>query len=72
MSRAAAIGEDVRLAGYALAGVEVLAAEDRPAAVRAWEELPDDVGLLLLTPLTDEALAERFVERPELLRARLP
>jgi vacuolar-type H+-ATPase subunit F/Vma7 len=44
-----AIGEELLLAGYALAGVDVLPAEDAAAARAAWEALPADTGLVLLT-----------------------
>ena len=72
MSSAAAIGEHTRIAGYALAGVEVLVAENPPSALSAWEALPADVSLLIVTPMAEEALREQMVERPDLLRARLP
>ncbi len=48
MSRALAIGSETRLAGYALAGVEVVAAEDDGAVVRALERLEGDVVLVIL------------------------
>ena len=47
MSRALAIGRETRLAGYALAGVEVVAAEDASAVTRALEALPEDVALVI-------------------------
>ena len=72
MSRAAAIGEDLRLAGYALAGVEVLAAEDAAQARAAWERLPGDVGCLILTASSRTALAARLAERPQLVWAVVP
>jgi vacuolar-type H+-ATPase subunit F/Vma7 len=49
MSRIAAIGRWTELAGYALAGVEVVDAGD-PGAVRlAWDGLEDDVAVVLMT-----------------------
>lgn len=72
MSRAAAIGEDVRLAGYALAGVEVLAAEDAAGALAAWERLPADVACLILTAAARTALGARLAERPQLVWAVVP
>jgi vacuolar-type H+-ATPase subunit F/Vma7 len=72
VTRAAAIGEDVRLAGYALAGVEVLSAEDAAAAVAAWDRLPGDVACLILTPAAHTALGERLAERPQLIWAVVP
>lgn len=71
MSRVVAIGPRASLAGYALAGVEAIDAGDAGAAQRAWDELPADVGLVLLGPAAQAALAERLVEKP-LLWAVLP
>jgi vacuolar-type H+-ATPase subunit F/Vma7 len=48
VSRALAIGSETRLAGYALAGVEVVAAEDDGAVVRALEQIEGDVVLVIL------------------------
>ena len=54
--RIAAIGERERVHGLVFAGVDVAAADD-PAAVRAaWRGLPDDVGLVILTPAARAAL----------------
>jgi vacuolar-type H+-ATPase subunit F/Vma7 len=47
VSRALAIGRETRLAGYALAGVEVVAAEDACAVTRALDALPEDVVLVI-------------------------
>ena len=65
----AAIGEPVRLRGYALVGAELCAAEDFAAD---WEGLPDDIAVLLLTRTAHAALAARLHERPELLWAVVP
>jgi vacuolar-type H+-ATPase subunit F/Vma7 len=72
VSRAATIGERERVAGYALAGIEVLAAEGPTEVERAWEGLSADIVLLLLTPMAERALRPRRRERPELLWAVLP
>lgn len=72
MTHAAAIGEHVRVAGYALAGVEVHAAEDRAAVLSAWDGLGDDVACLVLTPSAHDALAGRLQERPRIVWAVLP
>jgi vacuolar-type H+-ATPase subunit F/Vma7 len=48
VSRALAIGSETRLAGYALTGVEVIAAGDADAVARELEALPDDVALVIL------------------------
>jgi vacuolar-type H+-ATPase subunit F/Vma7 len=49
VSRALAIGSEARLTGYALAGVEVVAAEDAAAVTRAIERIADDVALVILS-----------------------
>ena len=69
MTRAAAIGEDVRVAGYALAGVEVHAVADGAAANAAWDALAVDVAGLILTAMARDALGERLHERPYLVWA---
>jgi vacuolar-type H+-ATPase subunit F/Vma7 len=54
--RVVAVGERSRVAGFALAGAEVVVAED-PAGVRAAvAALDDDVAVLLLTPRAAAAL----------------
>ena len=70
--RAVALGDDRRLGGYALAGADVVSVGDAGEAVAAWEALPDDVALVVLTPEVGAALAGRFAERPSLLRAVIP
>ena len=48
MSRAVAIGSDARLAGYALAGAEVIGADGAAAVTAALERLAADVALVIL------------------------
>jgi vacuolar-type H+-ATPase subunit F/Vma7 len=67
MSRVAAIGEEPRVVGYALAGVQVHAVADADAAKAAFAALEDDVACLILTPATHAALAARLAERPYML-----
>ena len=57
MSQIVAIGERERLRGFALAGVNVAAAEDPAGARAAWAALPADVALVILTPAAHAALA---------------
>ncbi len=71
MSRIVALGESARVAGFALAGVTVLET-DADGVAAAWREVPEDTGLLLLTPAAAEALEERLAERGRLLWAVLP
>jgi vacuolar-type H+-ATPase subunit F/Vma7 len=49
VSRAAAIGDDRRLAGYALAGAIVIAARGDDELARAIDDLPADVALVILS-----------------------
>lgn len=69
---AVAIGDRLRLAGYALAGVDVRAAASREEVRAHWEALEPDVGLLILTPAAYDALAESLSERRRLVWAVLP
>ncbi len=48
MTRAVAIGSELRLSGYALAGVQVIDAGDAESVARTLEELPEDVALVIL------------------------
>jgi vacuolar-type H+-ATPase subunit F/Vma7 len=56
VGRVAAIGEQTRVAGLALAGVTALAAEEPDAVRRAWRELPPDTALVIVTPAAARAL----------------
>jgi len=72
MSAVVAIGEHVRLAGYALAGVDVRAAEDAAAARQAWEELSEEVACVILTPASRASLGDLLPERPRTVWAVVP
>ena len=72
MSRAAAIGDERRLAGYALAGAEVLPAATAADARAAWDALAEDVALVVLTPDVVPALAGRLGGRPGVVWAVVP
>jgi vacuolar-type H+-ATPase subunit F/Vma7 len=71
MSRIVAIGAELELAGYVLAGVRLEEAEEPEAAQQAWTGLGDDVGLVLLTPAAAAAVPDRAA-RPDLLCVVLP
>lgn len=71
MSRVVALGETGRVEGYALAGVTVLTT-DRDGVERTWHRVPDDTGLLVLTPSAAEALDERLASHPRLLWTVIP
>lgn len=58
MSRAAVIGEAVRVQGYALAGAVVYPAEDADQARAAWRSLPPDTAVVVLTARAAAWLSE--------------
>jgi vacuolar-type H+-ATPase subunit F/Vma7 len=66
MSSVAALGRWTELAGYPLAGIEVFDASTPEAVRRAWDSLPNDVAVVLLT-----AEARRSLPDPLLPRHRL-
>lgn len=69
MSRIAAVGEQHRVEGFALAGALVVATE--PGGVpAAWDALPDDVDVIVLTPAAADALGD--VDVGTRLRVVLP
>jgi len=72
MPRAAVIGEELRVQGYALAGAVVRAADDEAGALRAWRELPGDVAVVLLTARAAAWLAGELPRRPDLLPVVMP
>jgi vacuolar-type H+-ATPase subunit F/Vma7 len=72
MSHAAAIGDERRLGGYALAGVDVVHADSPADVAAAWDALADDVALVVLTPDAFAVLEQRLPERSGLVWAVLP
>ena len=72
MSRAVAIGDELRLAGYALAGAEVVHAVAPAEVEAAWEGLDDAVALVVLTPESHSVLEPRIVERGDVVWAVVP
>ena len=72
MSRIVALGEAARVAGFALAGVEVIAAEEAAAVIHAWERLTPDAGVLILSPTASSILESRLAQRPALLTVVMP
>jgi vacuolar-type H+-ATPase subunit F/Vma7 len=57
MSTIVAIGERERVGGFALAGVRIAPADDPDAVRGAWERLPENAGLVILTTAAHRALA---------------
>ena len=63
MARVAVVGEQVRVQGYALAGAQVLVAEDAPAVRAAWASLDGDVAVVVLTDRAAAALGDELERR---------
>jgi len=72
MGGVVALGEAVRVEGFALAGATVLVAEVPDAVCRTWESLPDDVVIVLLTANAASALAHGEVPPKDVLIAVMP
>jgi vacuolar-type H+-ATPase subunit F/Vma7 len=66
MSRVVALGSWASLAGWTLAGVAVVEADDADAVRRAWDDLPADVGLVILTADARAALPDPLLPRERL------
>ncbi len=58
------MGERARVAGFALAGAEVIPVEAPGAVVDAWNGLGSDVDVVVLTPAAAAALGELLDELP--------
>ena len=71
-SRVAALGEPIRVQGFALAGAMAVPAEEPEAIRRAWEALPDDVVVVVLSPAAASALGERRHARHGILTVVIP
>lgn len=69
MSRAAVIGEEIRVQGYVLAGALVYPADDHEKVTAAWGSLPDDVAVVLLTEQAAAWLGDELGRRPAVLTA---
>lgn len=72
MGRIAVLGDGHRIQALAIAGVESHPATTDEEAAAAWQALPHDVAVLILTPEAAGALAHRVEERPDLLVTVLP
>lgn len=67
-----AIGDPAVLAGYVLAGVQLLPARSEQEARAAWEGIGEEVGLALLTPAAAEAVGTVPVDHRAPLTAVIP
>ena len=72
MARAAVIGESLRIHGYGLAGALLFPAPDQPAVARAWQDLPADVAVVVLTGQAARWLEGELARRPDVLPVVMP
>jgi vacuolar-type H+-ATPase subunit F/Vma7 len=72
MSRAAVIGESVRVEGYALAGAVVYPAENADQARTAWRTMPPDIAVVVLTARAAAWLGEAPQRRDGVLQVVMP
>jgi vacuolar-type H+-ATPase subunit F/Vma7 len=63
MSRVAVVGASPRVDGWALAGALVVPVADSHAARAAWDALPYDVDVVVVTPAIAHDLHDRIRER---------
>jgi vacuolar-type H+-ATPase subunit F/Vma7 len=70
------IGNEARVGGFALGGAVVLAADQPDLVVQAWESLPEDTSVVVLTPEAATALsgapAGAVVPRDDVLCVVMP
>jgi len=72
MGLVVALGEAVRVGGFALAGATVLVAENPEAVCRAWASLPHDVSVVVLTPQAAGYLADEAIPLGDVFTAVMP
>ena len=72
MAKATVIGEELAVEGYALAGCVLLPADNPDEVNSAWQALPPDTVLLILTQTAASWLADRLAQRPDILTAVMP
>jgi vacuolar-type H+-ATPase subunit F/Vma7 len=72
MNRIGALGETAKVEGFALAGALVFAADQSAEVDAAWTQLPDDLAVLILTPVAAAHLDTRLGDRPHLLSVVMP
>ncbi|MFF7678973.1 hypothetical protein [Actinacidiphila glaucinigra] len=72
MGRVTALGEQPRVAGLALAGVDVIIAEGAQAVHEAWQALPADVDLVILSPAAAAVLGSERLSYGHPLTAVMP
>ncbi len=72
MARAAIIGDPLRIYGYGLAGALLFPASDQPDVMRAWQDLPGDVAVVLLTGQAARWLEGELSRRPGVVPVVMP
>jgi len=72
MNRIVVLGEPGRVGGFRLAGVNVMEAAGSGELDAAWEALPPDTSLLILTAAAAEQLGPRLEERRWLVWVEMP
>ena len=73
MARVVAIGDELRMSGFALAGADVIAAADPAAIERAIDGLSDDTALIILGRAPDTAgMRAALGRRPGSIWCSLP
>jgi vacuolar-type H+-ATPase subunit F/Vma7 len=69
MATAAVIGEFLAVQGYALAGAVICPADGPDEAAAAWDALPPDTALAIMTTNAATWLVDRLQRRPDVLTA---
>jgi vacuolar-type H+-ATPase subunit F/Vma7 len=72
MSSVVAIGGPDSIEGFALAGAIVKIAVEPDAVRRAWDDLDDDVGLVVLSATAAEVLGDARQDRQSTLTVVMP
>jgi vacuolar-type H+-ATPase subunit F/Vma7 len=72
MSRVVVLGDPIWVGGFALGGATVTPATTADAVRAAWDDLPDDAGVLVMTAEAAKILGDRLEERPYLLWVVIP
>jgi vacuolar-type H+-ATPase subunit F/Vma7 len=72
VARVVAIGDELRMAGFALAGAIVIVAADAEATERAIDGLTDDAGLIILGQAPDTGVRAALGRHPRSIWCSLP
>jgi vacuolar-type H+-ATPase subunit F/Vma7 len=72
MARAAVIGADLRIQGYALAGAALYPVDGQAGARHAWQELPADIAVVIVTAEVARWLGDDLSSRAGVLPVVMP